>query len=503
MTLLRSFFNIDLLSSADFVVGALIVVIFQFSKMCEISRDRVLARSMPSGEAKKARNYSGLYWLSTIIVLSMLLMFLIFWFSCSAAPLVVKGWENVNKSSKDLEDIFKSNSYPLYMSAVFLGIAQFPLPKISSLSIIQRTFLHFCVGITRVVDYAAQDTAAGINSTKERSEEAWEKLNNVNPVSNHIDKQFFDDSQETLYRSHAVDGGTSGSDIPERHLKKINEELVFLLFVAGVRRRGFASFPFISKFLLDSKYNDSGVALEALNASIVKKTSLTYGGVLRGLFIFLSGFLGLVFLLPSISWLFSFGPTLLAFWPNTISSSLQYTSSVYLPFFASVWILLATLSEREEIRKISWLGIILASIFVVVFDLLQAFFDFGYFNNKGFAAGAAWFLFKFSVPFGLPRAIIYLLIIQLALFFVFSSKLKEGVLCYGVVFIASGLLFSAYFYICTKFQFTLNYPEGFILSNVILGVLTSLIVTRFTWVLYSLYAGKTPTTVVGRDMPAS
>jgi hypothetical protein len=457
----------DLLHSTEFWAGAALLGAYQFAKFNELrSPDQDFAARSALIPNLRAIDFAGRLTYSATLAAFLAATFVIYFILCKISPTILSGWAQISGAtpSDELKKFVDTINYPLYIVAVYMGLAQQSIPMLSNIGNVQRNLFHAWMGIpTRVLRassfFANQIFTRSPNAEKLAKEvevlrsDAW-----VGRIDAYADAE--------LYATHLA--RLKLDDEPELHkatrreLKILTRQLVDVAAVATVRESGVASLSRLADDLRVSMLPNSGWPKAFLA-----------GGIL-----FLVGMTFLWNLIPAFDGLAAqFLGAVPDFWPNNLEFSGQYLISQAGPIFLATGIALGTwvsafgrrqiakLDESQRFEGTTALFSRYAGLFAfvligtVLFDICQAFFQYGAYGPGKTTEFMA--LVKLSLP-------IYLLHSFIALFvcFMLLRYMDDGMermwwkTVSTILILAIGVALAALFYAAAQVQHQLRLSFG-------------------------------------------
>ena len=458
----------DPFHSAEFWTGAALLGAYQFAKFNELrSPDPDFAARSALIPNPRAIDFAGRLTYSATLVAFLAATFLIYFVLCKISPTILSGWAQVSGASPDekLTKFVNTVNYPLYIAAVYMGVAQQSIPLLSNIGNVQRNLFHAWMGIPTKVMRASSFFA---NQIFARSPDAGRLAKEVEVLRSDAWVERIDAYADAeLYATHLA--RLKLDDEPELHkatrreLKILTRQLVDVASLATVRESGAAS--------LSRLADDLRVSM--LPNSAWPKAFLA-GGIL-----FLVGMTFLWNLIPAFDGLaaqfLSAGAT--DFWPSNLEYSGQYLISQAGPIFLATGVALGTwvsafgrrqiakLDEPQRVEGIAALFSRFAGLFalvligIVLFDICQAFFQYGAYGPGETTEFMA--LVKLSLP-------IYLLHSFIALFvcFMLLRYMDDGVgrmwwkTVPTIAILAAGVALASLSYAAAQVRHQLQLPFG-------------------------------------------
>jgi hypothetical protein len=385
----------ELFSSVEFWFGAVAVSAFQVERFGVLSADdSALSIRRAVIPNLRAHDFASRFTFRASLLAFLVVSFAMYALFCLVSPTVFQGWAQVSGSAnpEELKTFVESVPYPLYIAAAFMGLTQPAIPILSRIGDMQRDLFHSLMGVPKRVvatsDFFANqifarspDREAIAREVTELTGDSW-----LERIDSYADSMFYRDQvrRMKLDEEAELNERLAGS---KRELRDLAGQLVYASALAAVRESGVKSLGRLAA--------DLRVEIPAGRA--------TMGDIFAVIVLLLVGTTMLWCVLPlfdSLATRFLTASPTFDFWPNTLSNSGQYLMVQVAPMLAAVTVGLATwcrMLKRSGPRKMatggmmgqlsSYLERYAAIITVVVavlvgYDLLQAFFDYGYFSNK-------------------------------------------------------------------------------------------------------------------------
>jgi hypothetical protein len=235
----------NLLQEQAFVVGAMLVVIYQAAKFTELNlADPITSRYVALLPDAKVRDFatSWAYYTSLFAFLGVSLV--VYFFLCQISPDLFKGAARVlgaGEPSASLQDI----PYPLYIAAMFVGLSQPVIPIFSQFVNAQRDFFHDRINVPRrVIDlsesmFHAIDLRSG--SDKRRLANEVRNLATgdfVTSLQSYGDGAYYNLQLEKLELGDEAALCRTIKESSPKELRRLIERLVLCALVAVMRRSG-------------------------------------------------------------------------------------------------------------------------------------------------------------------------------------------------------------------------------------------------------------------------
>ena len=460
----------EILSSADFWFGAAVIGAYQFAKFREISiADPDLAARQAHIPNLQARDFAGRPTFFLALGAFLAAIFVTYFVLCSVSPAILEGLAKMSGAteSSDLDQFVDSVHYPLYIAAAFIGFTQPGIPFLSNIGNVQRDLFHTWIGVPRRVMTTSTFFA---NQLLARSADSNALGKQIRPLVSDGWLERIDDYADTdFYRAQLarlklddeaeIEEALKGS---QRELKSLTRQLVDIAAVACVREGGMGS--------LSRLADDLGVATED-DPDLAK--AFLAGGIL-----FLIGMTLLWNVIPLFDGVAArfLGAEEFDLWPHNLNFSGQYLISQAGPiFFASTAATAAWLSAFRRSRShggriqsppslvahfsryaglFAWIV-----IGIVVFDLFQAFFDYGFYK-KGAASGF-WIFIPANLPFYLLHSFISLFVCFVILLHLDEEAEQQSWRALSMLaFLALGAGIFSVLYTAARIQFSFEKEFG-------------------------------------------
>jgi hypothetical protein len=458
----------DLFLSTEFWFGAAVLGAYQFAKFSELSSpDPDFAARSALIPNLRAIDFAGrLTYLATLAAF-LAATFVIYFILCKISPTILLGWAQVSGASpsEDLETFVGSVNYPLYIAAAYIGFTQPGIPLLSNIGNVQRNLFHAWMGVPSRVMSASSFFANQIftrsQDTKQLARElqvligdAW-----VERIDAYADAEFYraqlarlklDDDAELLK-------GT------RRELKILTRQLVDVASLATVRESGVASLARLAGDLRVSMVANPGWPKAFLAGGTLFFIGMTF------LWNLLPVFDGLAAQLPRASAKHDF-------WPANLEFSGQYLISQAGPIFLATgfalatWVSafgraqMATADKPQPVAGIAahfsrYAGLFAFTVIgIVLFDIFQAFFDYGAYN-KGKASGFVSFI-QSNLPFYLLHSFISLFVCFVVLRYMDDRTQGRWTTASTILLLVAGVASAAIFYAAALVQHSFKVPFG-------------------------------------------
>jgi hypothetical protein len=457
----------DLLLSTEFWFGATVLGAYQFAKFSELSSpDPDFAARSALIPNLRAIDFAGrLTYLATLAAF-LAATFVIYFILCKISPTILLGWAQVSGASpsEDLETFVGSVNYPLYIAAAYIGFTQPGIPLLSNIGNVQRNLFHAWMGVpSRVMSASSffanqmftrsQDTKQLARELQVLISDAW-----VERIDAYADSEF--------YRAHLarlkLDDEAELLKGTRRELKILTRQLVDVASLATVRESGVASLARLAGDLRVSMIPNPGWPKAFLA-----------GGTLF--------FIGMTFLwnlLPvfdSTAERFLSAGAVYDFWPADLQFSGQYLMSQAGPIFLvtgvalGAWVSafgrtqMAAGDEPQPVKGVAdhfsrYAGLFAFTVIgVVLFDIFQAFFQYGAYGlgkTKDFAA-----LVQLSLPIYLLHTFISLFVCFVLLRYMDDgAQLPRRRTASTILLLVAGVALASLFYAAAQVQHKFNVP---------------------------------------------
>jgi hypothetical protein len=454
----------DLLVTAEFWFGAAMLGAYQFAKFSELSSlDPELAARNAAIPNLRAIDFAGRLTYCAALAAFLAATFIAYFVLCNVSPTILIGWAHVSGATPgdELEKFAGSVNYPLYIAAAFIGLTQPGIPWLASVGNVQRNFFHAWMGVPRRVMSASSSfynqilTRSPARNQMAREVQALIGDEWVSRLDAYADSDFY---RAQLARLKLDDEAEVKELLrgSRRELKNLIRQLVDIATLATVREGGAASIRRLADDLRVSLPWTPGWSQAFFS-----------GGVL-----FLIGMTVLWNLIPMLdgaAQALSAGSTF-DFWPSDLKFSGQYLVSQALPIFLATGLTLGIwlgVFQRQEgrsgttpgpIAEITahfhrYAGLLAAIVIgVVLFDVLQAFFDYGFYRN-GQRTGF-WAFIQANLPFYLLHSFISLVVSFWVL--LYMDENDEHVRCGTrnvLLLLIPGVAAASFFYAAARVQY--------------------------------------------------
>jgi hypothetical protein len=336
----------DILHQQAFLVGAMLVAIYQAAKFTELNlADPITKRYVALLPDANVRDFASSFAYHTALFVFLGVSLVVYFSLCQISPDLVKGVARLlspGETSTSLENI----PYPLYIAALFIGLSQPVIPIFSQFVNAQRDFFHDRINVPRrVIDLSESLThAIELRSGTDKRRLANEVRNLasgkfVTSLQSYGDGAYYGLQLEKLELGDedAIARTIKGSSAKE--LRGLIERLILCALVAAMRRSGPNSLIKIAGSLqahVPSMQTDNGGYFVA---------SLVSSGVLFTLALaILANLFGL--LVGPVSQLFP--NQVERMWPMDLSNVAQELSYIVPPIFISLLGAVFLLAPRDR-----------------------------------------------------------------------------------------------------------------------------------------------------------
>ena len=504
----------NLFSSMDFWFGTAVLGAHQIAKFREISIPELqFAARQPLIPNLQTRDFAGKLTFFLALAGFLVATFATYFILCVVSPGILEGWAKVSgaPAGVELTKFVDSVHYPLYIAAAFIGLSQPGMPFLAKIGNMQRNFFHALMGIPRRLvnrsTFFANQILARSSANKDLARElqllvsdAW-----VERIDDYADTDFY---RAQLDRLKLVDDADRKEALrgSRRELKNLIQQLVDAASLATVRESGIGS--------LDRLAADLNVDTQ-IEPDIAK--AFLAGGIL-----FLIGLTFLWTFIPLLDGLAHHLTTGRDLWPADLTFSGQYLVAQATPIFLASGVAVATwltAFRRSDAANRSGAPLTpglaahfnrYAGVFawvvigVVVFDLFQAFFDYGFFK-EGVAAGFLAFI-PANLPFYLLHSFVSLVICFALLFYMDSREERmtwKTAPVLGLLMLAVALI--SLLYTAARVQFGMKDmpfgPNGVDMAVLIGLINVSAAVLAFACAAMCKRHGKAADAFAGRRVP--
>jgi hypothetical protein len=462
----------NLLSSADFWFGAAVLGAYQIAKFREISNlDPDLATRHALIPNLQARDFAGRLAFCFALAAFLAVIFVTYFILCSVSPRILQGWAQVSgaQAGPELEKFVDSVHYPLYIAAAFIGFTQPGIPLLANIGNVQRNIFHAMLGVPRQVMTASTFFANQILARSPAAKDLTRELQLL--ISDAWVKQIDPYADTIFYRAQLVrlklDNEVEVRELlkgSRRELRSLTRQLVDVASLASVRESGRGSLTRLASDLRVATQADPDFSKGFLSGGILFLIGMTLLWAVIPLF---DGFAAQYLSAGAVK----------DFWPNDPEYSGQYLIAQAGPvLIASCMAVAKWLSVLQRSDGTSLAGVrpapglvanfnrytgLFASVVigVVVFDLLQAFFDYGFFRSG--MAGDFWAFIPAKIPFYLLHSFV-----SLPVCFVLLLYLDDGqahmrwptASTLGLLALGVGLI--SVLYAAVRVQFNYKLPFG-------------------------------------------
>jgi hypothetical protein len=458
---------LDLFLSTEFWFGAAVLGAYQFAKFSELSsRDPEVAARSALIPNLRAIDFAGRATYCTTLAAFLAVTFLAYTILCNVSPTILLGWAQVSGAplNADLKAFVDSVNYPLYIAAAFIGFTQPGIPLLANIGNVQRNLFHAWMGVpSRVMstsNFFSNQILTRSQGTKQLAKELQVLISDawVERIDAYADTEF--------YRAHLarlnLDDESELLKGTRRELRILTRQLVDVAALATVRESGVASLARLAGDLRVSMLSNPGWPKAFLAGGILFLVGMTL-------------LWNLIPLFDGVAARFLSAGAKYDFWPNNLVFSGHYLISQATPIFLVTGAALATwmsaarrAQECDKPRRLSGIGahfnryaglFAFTVIGIVVFDLFQAFFDYGAYKT-GTASGF-WTFIQANLPFYLLHSFISLVVC-----FVVLLYLDEGIrqmrwrTVSSISLLAAGVAIASLFYAAAQVQNKFNVPFG-------------------------------------------
>jgi hypothetical protein len=459
----------DVLFSTEFWFGAAVLGTYQFAKFSELgSPDPELAVHSAPIPNLRAIDFAGkvTYWATFLAFMASTL--LTYFVLCKISPTILFGWAQVSgaQPSEELKKFVDTVNYPLFIAAAYIGFTQPGIPLLSSIGNAQRNLFHAWMGVPKRVLSTSSFFANQIFTRSPNAKQLVKELQMlisdawVQRIDAYADAEFY---RSNLARLN-LDDEAELQKGTRRELKILVRQLVDIASLATVRESGVGSLARLAGDLHVNMISDRGWPKAFLA-----------GGTL--FFIGMTLLWNLIPVFHGVAARFlSAGPDL-DFWPSRIEFSGQYLIAQAGPIFLATQFALATWVSafgRAEMAAVDqpqplpgivahfsrYAGLLALTLLgVLVFDVFQAFFDYGAYL-KGTMNGFLTFILS-NLPFYLLHSFISLIVCFLLLFYMDEQVHRRRWSAASTIsLLAGGVALASLFYAAARVQLGFNLPFG-------------------------------------------
>ncbi|NGO50298.1 hypothetical protein [Allomesorhizobium camelthorni] len=459
----------DLFLSTEFWFGAAVLGAYQFAKFSELSSlDPEFAARSATIPNLRAIDFAGRVTYCATLVAFLVATFLIYFVLCKVSPTILLGWAQVSGAQLDeeLKKFVDTVNYPLYIAAAYIGFTQPGIPFLSNIGNVQRNMFHAWMGVpSRVMStssFFATQIFTRCQDTKQLAKELQILVGDafVQRIEAYADADF--------YRAHLarlkLDDAAELLKGTRRELKILTRQLVDVASLATVRESGVASLSRLAGDLRVSMLPNSGWS----NAFLA-------GGTL-----FLIGMTFLWNLIPvfdSTAERFLSAGSEYDFWPNNLRFSGQYLISQAGPIFLAIGVALATwvsafgraqmvaVDEPQPVAGMAdhfsrYAGLLAFTVIaIVLFDIFQAFFDYGAYGLGKTTEFVA--LVQVSLPFYLLHSFVSLVVCFVLLRYMDDrTQPPRWRAASTISLLVAGVALASLFYAAAQVQHKFDAPFG-------------------------------------------
>src|SRR5277367_3453377 len=153
---------LDALQQQSFVVGAVLILIYQAARFGDIyAADPVTSRYVSLLPGAGVRDFAGpraYNWARAAFLVASLMVYSLL---CMISPNVLIGAVKLLSNSPDAEKIAQGVPLPLYIAALFMGLTQPIIPGLSQFQTAQLNFFHDRIEVPRrIIDLSESLTVA-------------------------------------------------------------------------------------------------------------------------------------------------------------------------------------------------------------------------------------------------------------------------------------------------------------------------------------------------------
>jgi hypothetical protein len=467
-----------LFNSTEFWFGLVVLSAYQCGKFRELNLvDPSVTERSSVIPNLRASDFAGKNAYVSSLIVFLLATFVGYTLLCAASPTVLRGWFEVTKSPVNTADFVNKVPYPLYIAAAFMGLTQSAIPGFAALGDFQKNFFHFWIGVPRkVIDTAATFSEEIIAKTEDNKEQLYMVIRQLlsarwkAKIDKYADLVFYEYQirRMKLDETDVLDDIKSGST---RELQHIIEQLVYAAAIAAVRETG-------------------GKALDELAADLdvpIPGPRYPYRNLALSALVFIVCLTLLWFAVPMSKPIVesTIGSASAIYWPADLATSGQYLLAHSIPIFCAIGLMLMMKSNSRSQKFERYPELIISVIvLVVVYDYLQALFDYGYFSKV--SDGDVLSFFVRRLPFNIHSLISCFICVIILMFLENSGKpgiLNSKLFAWLALVLSTILVSSFYAFARLKFQF-----NGFSPDFMICVVTMNVIVASISFVAVEAYA---------------
>ncbi|TCL71231.1 hypothetical protein [Rhizobium sp. BK251] len=467
-----------LLQMPTFWFGAVIFLLSQFGRFCELSaasrttlfvRSNIFSQLKPRDLTDSRTFASALFVFLLVSAFGYLLL-------CLVPPSVISGWLTITNTPVGNFAPADMSSYPLFVSAALIGLTQ-PIPGFDKIANLQKEVFHQWIGVPeRVVGTAAY---FAVQILARRSDQGLTaEINRL--VSDRWTEEIGAFADVTFYVDHIkrveLDSENALVEVKKgsvREKKFVIQDLIFAACVAAVKREGGRALEKLAE-ALDVK----------MPPRIPTRMSRVSSGILLAMFcsVFLWFFLPLTGIREFVE--AAVGPSNPVLWPTTLYFSGTYVLTNFVPTILGTLILLLAITQRKKPRKLlvpeildryatTILGI---ALLVICYDYLEALVERSASTVR--YQDTAGIFFATRIPFFAFHSLIAALAAAVLLVYTVRGDLRDTpakICAWGMGLVVSlGIL--SYFYAEARLQYHLGVTSrDFVVAVVLLNALSALV----------------------------
>lgn len=235
---------LDILQQESFVVGAMLVVIYQAAKFTELNlADPITKRYVALLPDAKVRDFASSCEYYTALVAFLGASLVVYYLLCQISPDVFKGAARLLSPVEPAS--LQNIPYPLYIAALFIGLTQPVIPIFSQFVNAQRDFFHDRISVPRrIIDLSGSLTQAiELRSGADKRRLANEVRNLasgdfVMSLQIYGDGAYYNLQLEKLELGDEDSLGRAIKASSAKELRGLVERLVLCALVAAMRRSG-------------------------------------------------------------------------------------------------------------------------------------------------------------------------------------------------------------------------------------------------------------------------
>lgn len=384
----------EFLKLSEFWFGAVVLSVYQVGKFSELNSLDPQFVGYSHISNLRTWDFAGTRAFIWTLFIFLIVTFALYTAACFVSPSIIAGWVQVTydpASAAEVATYVKSVPYPLYLCALFMGLAHQAIPGVSRIANLQRNLFHYWIGVPRVALGEAESAATqifGRSTTKESLGVELDTLLSapwIAAIHGFADTRFYKNEIDRLKldSTEAIADAKNGS---MRELKATIEQLIAGCAIATVRQTGSRGLKQLAA---------------ALKVTPADKLPPISQALLVGALWYVFGLTVLCFVVPMLVQPVRsiLGPA--PYWPSEIYPTAIYILAQVVPILIS-GLLMAVFAPQSLngnaagetltatfVRHAGFLAFTL--FFVILYDYLQSFSDYGL-NRESFSGTLGSFL---------------------------------------------------------------------------------------------------------------